>query len=556
MISLSYSDSWYDKRYKKPTLQADIINLLVTQGNLSMSMVQNSMHVHHHLSDISDAFNKLKAQNLIEEKKAKRKRGHTPGQPPKYYRITKNGVAALILENLSPAAFWRLMLDYCYSRDEDEQVTLEVINDLYSFFSDRFFRFSSGRNSKIMLDIVNDVCHDWLKRFGLFNSNGISESSAIDSRPHYLLKILKLLAYSPDLTIDEISMRSDIPIETLNASFKAFSMPPSGMFLPKKMSLDKRYYSKFIQYFLEHCFIVSTETQQGEKFKLSIFGIMMLLTYMDQRNHYSSSSYVKTLEKTFDAIASNYGNLLPLIFGKWSLHKKLFKYMAMQNFRIILNKEERYHGKFGSSVVFEGVKEYYESMKNIILYNNLTTKEIYDSGYDALKDDRIHKQSSKRHVNVKSSNTKTNSNDNRKKRPIIQKMFELSILHKYENAQNYVTKLFRYQQSSIPIEIYSTGMQDEMTFAYYLDLLRCYQGLDIRYAKKHFNDIEKFDSPNEALSKMLEQDTEINQWFSKWIKDIQQYQTETFEIITNFEKSKHVAFKEERIDTKGAESWD
>ena len=54
---------------------------------------------------------------------------------------------------------------------------------------------------------------------------------------------------------------------------------------------------------------------------------------------------------------------------------------------------------------------------------------------------------------------------------------------------------------------------------------------------------------------MLEQDSEINQWFSKWIKDIQQYQNETFEIITNFEKSKHVVFKEERIDTEGTEIW-
>ena len=556
MISLTYSDSWYDKRYKKPTLRADILNLLVTKGNLSMTKVQNLMHEHHYLPDISDAFKKLEAQSLIEEKRVKRKRGHTPGQPPKYYRITKNGVAALILENPSPDAFWRLMLNYCYSKEEDEQVTLEIINDLYSFFSDRFFRFSSGRNSKIMLDTVNDVCHDWLKRFGLLNSDRILKSSVIDSRPHYLLKVLKLLAHSPDLTIDEISTRAGIPIETLDASLKAFSMPPSGMFLPKKMPRDKGYYSKFIQYFLEHCFIVSRETRQGEKFKLSIFGIMLLLTYMDQRNHYFSPSYIKTLEETYDVIASNYGNLLPLIFGKWPLQKKLFKYMAMQNFRILLNKEERYSGKFRTSVVFEGVKEYYESMKNIVLYNSLTTKEIYDSGHDALKDDHISKQSNKRHVNLKSSKAETNSNDNQKRRPIIQKMFELSVMHKYEYAQNYVTELFKYQSSSIPIEIFSTGMQDEMTFVYYLDLLQRYQGLDIRYAKRYLDDAEKVCSPSEALLKMLEQDSEINLWFSKWLKDIQQYQNETSEIITNFEKTKYFVFKEERIGIEEDESWD
>jgi hypothetical protein len=268
-----------------------------------------------------------------------------------------------------------------------------------------------------------------------------------------------------------------------------------------------------------------------------------------------STSYIKKLAETYDMIASNYRNYLPLIFDKWPLQKKFLKYMAMQNFRILLNKEQRYSGKFKTSVVFEGVKEYYESMKNIILYNNLTTKENYNSGYDALKD-YASKQSSKRRVTLKSSKAETNSDGNHKRGPIIRKLFELSIMHKYEYAQNYATELFKYQPSSIPIEIFSRGMQDEMTFVYYLNLLQRYQGLDIRYAKRYLDDTEKVGSPNEALLKMLEQDSEINLWFSKWLKDIQQYQNETSEIITNFEKTKYLVFKEERIGIEEDESWD
>jgi hypothetical protein len=559
MISLTYSSdpnwSWYDKNHKKPTLQLKILYLLSTHGNLSMSMAQNLIHKHH-LPDISDAIGKMNDpdRNLIKEKEFKGK-WHKLGKRPICYQLTEQGMAALISENPHPDTFWNLLLNYCFSRDEDDLVSLQIINNLYSFFSDRFFRFSSGRNSKIMLDTLNDVCHNWLKRFGLLSSDRTLKSSAIDGRPHYLLKVLQLLAHSPDLTIEEISLRSDISIETLNVSLKALSMPSNGMFLPKKMSLDKEYYSNFIQYFLEHCFIVSSGTQQGEKFKLSIFGIMLLLTYMDQRNHSFSASYIKKLDETYDMIASNYGNCLPLIFGKWPLQKKLLKYMAMQNFRKLLNKEERYSGKFKTSVVLQGIGEYYESMKNIVLYNNLTTKEIYNSGYDALNY-HVSKQPSKRHINLKSNKAKTNSNGIHKRRPIIQKLVELSIMHKHQYAQNYAIELFRDRPTSIPIEIFSRGMQDEMTFIYYLNLLQRYQGLDIRYARKYLDDTEKICSPYEALSIMLEQDGMINQWFSNWMKDIRQYQNDTFDIIKNYEETKQFVFKEERIDKEEDERWD
>jgi hypothetical protein len=433
---------------------------------------------------------------------------------------------------------------------------LETINDLYSFFSDRFFKFASGRNSKIILDIINDTCHDWLERFGLSNSNKFLKSSAIDSRPDYLLKVLKLLAHFPDLTIEELSLRSEIPVKTLNDSLKTLSMPSSGMFLQKSIPRNKEYYSKFMQYFLEHCFVVSTETPQGEKFKLSIFGIILLFSYMDLQIHYFSPSHIKKLAETYDMIASNYRNYLPLIFGKWPLQKKLLKYMAMQNFRILLNKEERYSGKFKTSVVFEGVREYYEGMKNIIIYNNATTKEIYNSGYRLAIKAYASKQPSKRRVTSKSSKAETNSDDNHKREPIIQKLYELHLIQKYEYSQNYATELFKYQSSSIPIEIFSRGVQDEMTFVYYLNLLHQYHGLDVRYGIKYLDDNEKIYSPYEALLIMLEEDSMINQWFSNWIKDIKQYQNKIFDIIKNYEETKQFVFKEERIDKEEVDSRD
>jgi hypothetical protein len=125
-------------------------------------------------------------------------------------------------------------------------------------------------------------------------------------------------------------------------------------------------------------------------------------------------------------------------------------------------------------------------------------------------------------------------------------------LIKYKDAQNYVTELFKDQKATASVEIYSRSVQDEITFVYYLNLLKKYYSVDQSILRE---DAEGQDNPHEALSKILEQDNEIVQWFSSWMKDIRQYENETFEIIKNYEETKHFVFKQERIDEEEAQSW-
>jgi DNA-binding PadR family transcriptional regulator len=543
------SGKWYKK--KKPGLQLKILELLSSHKKLSKSDARQILKDQHHWPEISNAFDELKNGSFIEiivKDRGKR------GKPQIYYRLTDDGMAVLILENHSPDRFWSLMMHYCYSRGENEQVSMQTIDDFYEFFSKRIFKFSSGHNSIIILDTINDVCNDWLNRSRLLIAGEINERTTIDNtrvQAGHLVKVLELLVYSPDLTIDELSSRSGIPSDALQAAMMMMIMPPNGKFVTTKIPLNGHYLSKLKQQFLEHCFIVSRETQQGEKFKLSLFGIVLFLTYVHQK-YRDSSSLIKTLAEYYDEIALNYGYLLPLIFGKWSSQKRRLKSTAMDNFSIILDKERRYSG-FSTSVVLEGLNEYYENMKNIIRSNSLTIKEIYNAGYDAFKEILSRRQTEQRKNKLKSSKTKTNSNDTTKVEPVAHKFYEIWQLMRFKDPQSYVSELFKEQQKVSPIEIYSTCTQDEMTFVYYLNLLKKGHGMDLSFLAEWLKNPERLDNPHEILTKILEEDDEIDLWFSNWMKDIRQYESETFEIIKNYEETKHFVFKED--DEEEAKSW-
>jgi hypothetical protein len=227
----------------------------------------------------------------------------------------------------------------------------------------------------------------------------------------------------------------------------------------------------------------------------------------------------------------------------------------MDNFGIVLDKDRRYRGRFSTLVVLEGVNEYYENMKNIIRHNMLTTKEIYNAGYDAFKEIANRKRSEERENKLRSSKKKSNSNDTTKVESIIHKIYEIWQLIRYKEAESYASELFKDQQMASPIEIYSRSVQDEITFVYYLNLLSRYQGMDLPFMKEWTEKPERLGNPYEILAKIQEEDDEIDRWFSGWMKDIRQYKNETFEIIKNYEETKHFVSKEEGIDEEEAKSW-
>lgn len=473
-----------------------------------------------------------------------------PGKPEIFYRLTADGIAVLILENPSPDRFWSLMVHYCYSRVENEEVGIQIIEDFYNFFSKRVFKFSSGHNSLIILDTVNDVCNSWLNRFRLLSSGEVNESNNVDSTTapsRNLIKVLEILVHHPDLTINELSLKSGITRKTLEDAIISATMPSDGNFVTGKIPLDKHYVSKFRQMFLEHCFIVSRAIERGKIFKLSILGIILFLTYV-HRKYYNSSTFIKRLTEYYEAIALNYGNVLPLIFGKWPILKKRLKYMAM-DFGVILDKESRYNGKYSTSVVLGGVNEYYENMKNIVRHNIMTTTDIYNAGYDTFQEILNRGRTEKRQNKSKSHKIKTTLSDTAKVKPVVQKIYEISQMMRYQEAEINVRELFQGQQIVSPIETYSRLVQDEITFVYYINLLARYHGLglNLSFEEEFLKNPTRLGNPHKILTKLLEEDDEIDRWFTDWMKDIRIYQNEISKIITNYEKTKQFVFEEELV---------
>jgi hypothetical protein len=544
-----YSRKWYGK--KKPELQLKILDNLSSNKLLSKSQVRRILKGRHRWAEISGAFDILKTRGLIEII-AKDTSKH--GKPEIFYRLTADGIAVLLIDNPSPDKFWSLMMHYCYSRDDNEEVSKQTIDNFYDFYSKRIFKFSSGHNSLIILDKVNDVCNDWLNRFRVLSSAEINESNNVDSTPvsaYHLVKVLEILVHHPDLTINELSLRLGTPAKALEKLIISMTMPSDGNFVTAKIRLDKHYVSKFRQMFLEHCFIVSKDTEQAKSFKLSIFGIILFLTYA-HRNYRNSPSFIKKLTEYYDAIALNYGTLLPLIFGKWQILKKRLEYMAM-DFGMILDRESRNRGKYSRSVLLDnmilevGVNEYYENMKNIVNYNSLTTKEIYNAGYNAFQEVLNRNQIMNRQNKSKSSKMKTTSDDTTKVVPVLQKVYEIWQMLRYWKAEINIKELFQGRQTISPIETYSRLVQDEITFVYYLNLLGRHHGLDLPFAEEWVkNPLDTLDKPYEILNSLLEEDNEIELWFTNWMKDIRQYLNEISEVITNYEKTKRFVFKEER----------
>jgi hypothetical protein len=293
------SGKWYDK--KKPELQLKVLDNLSSNKLLSKSQVRRILKGRHRWAEISGAFDILKTRGFIE---VITKDASKHGKPEIFYRLTADGIAVLLIDNPSPDRFWSLMMHYCYSREDNEEVSKQTIDDFYDFYSKRIFKFSSGHNSLIILDKVNDVCNDWLNRFRVLGSAEIDESNSVGSTPvsaHHLVKVLEILVHHPDLTLNELSLRLSTPAKALEKSIISMTMPSDGNFVTAKIRFDKYYVSKFRQMFLEHCFIVTKDTERAKSFKLSIFGIILFLTYA-HRNYRNSPSFIKKLTEYYDAI--------------------------------------------------------------------------------------------------------------------------------------------------------------------------------------------------------------------------------------------------------------
>jgi hypothetical protein len=313
------------------------------------------------------------------------------------------------------------------------------------------------------------------------------------------------------------------------------------------------------RFFLHNTIIVGTDLKNALVYELSLFGIILVLTLirhndMDRLRHGMYYTDL-TFQEYHDTIASNYKNKLPLIFGKWHLLKKTLKELSGYGFDIILDKESRLK-RFGEPVLLGGNKEYYDAALAILQHSRKQLGELQIKGLVLYRE---------------SSNFEKKNKREGKTEVIFSKLLEISTIL---NPQAYDPSSFKEifkeayptadknaiekMSQLYSLEVIERIFASDITGLYYLNLNnKCeYQ---LAGPAKYLSNKEE-ESMNRSLNTdskiihqqqdssvlgwpfysedkllaILERDREIRDWFSKWLKDLKDYQKETSEEISNF----------------------
>ena len=189
---------------------------------------------------------------------------------------------------------------------------------------------------------------------------------------------------------------------------------------------------------------------------------------MNRRNLYLLGNY--SIQEAFDILATNYKNKLPLIFGQWDTLKDILQKLSVYNFDVIIDYQAR--SRFlETPVVLKGNKEYYDTNRNIAIYNRDQMRNLYNVGIMALE---------RFHLN---SGDKENNNrywENPKTIAIYRKLMEIGVLLGYHSnpgtpgrpsTDNKYSLSYVYDIDVIPTTwVLERAFAHEITFLYYLNL--------------------------------------------------------------------------------------
>ena len=136
-----YLDEKKFNNLTKSPMRIKVLQSLALKGKLSKTMVESLFSKVHYYPDISNAFDNLLENGLIEQSGKRIGRG----RPEVFYRITDEGLALIIYKyHQDPKEFWSLLVGYCHHRDE--QVSLARVEEFYSLFVNKHLKYPSGYN--------------------------------------------------------------------------------------------------------------------------------------------------------------------------------------------------------------------------------------------------------------------------------------------------------------------------------------------------------------------------------------------------------------------------
>jgi hypothetical protein len=567
-------NNWYSKKKRKPILQIKILKLIAYRGRLSVNLTESILGKEgHNHPEIWHSFNILKTKGMIE-----RMSNSNPGigqQMGKgrhkiYYKITEQGFFALIIEGIEPKEFWHVLLGFCHYSSIN--ISLDIVDRFYQFFLQNYLKYRSGeRHLLSQLDIFNEMCTRWID-----NNICNNKESSLNQ------KILEILGKNPKLSLQDLAKKSEEPIDKVKKAIREQTTQrgQSSSFLIG----DDEYFDSNTLHdvwidMLYHNIVTISNNSNGvnETYSLSLFGVMLMLTLiryqdMNRLNLYLFNKF--TIQESFDIMALNYAEKLPLIFGEWDLLKRILKILAVYNFDIIIDKEARFRA-MDVSVNMDGNKEYYDSLLGVAAYSHKQLIELFEAGISALTNYKVRSRSKDddyylwNNGNILSQNNEELAN--KKSIAIHQKLTEIEILLMYlepdvlkdqlnkdANTNNFLKHISRLST----VSILEKSFEEEITFLYYLNLnIRIYVPLifpqndyfnmaTIPPAKKQAQEFwsRKYDpyslapqknmtlpkSPKERLIEILNHDQQIKNMFVNSITDSISYYKQAEVSMSNF----------------------
>jgi hypothetical protein len=539
------------------------LKIITNKGRLAICEAESYLGGQRIHKEVSQSFKILKDKGLI-EKMTDRNPGPGrfigKGMPRNYYTVTEYGLVALIKEGLDPRVFWNALITYSSGKSKHDQ-GLDRIEGIYELYLQQYLTYSTGfdYNVVLQLDQFNNMCKEWIYE-------NTSRNGAI-TLEQKILEILALVGLSDGMTIQEISARSKEDQESVRKVLRQYAPIPSyeSALTDEEVNLDWRSLELDLEDTIQRNIITVQITNKVEKYSLSLFGILLVLTLVlhhkvNWRNLYLLGNY--SIQEAFDIIATNYKNKLPLVFGQWDTLKDILKVLSVYNFEVIINHQAR--SRFlETPVVMKGNKEYYDAYRDITICNAIQMRNLYNIGTMALK--HFH------------SNIEEKENNNRywespKTIAIYRKLIEIRALLGYPSIPATPGRLSTdnkdnlshvYDIDNIPTTwVLERAFAHEITFLYYLNLNsdiyvprlfthdyyliadtpqpsektkeECWARQADGYSPATQKTKTFPKSPRERLTAILKKNRQVKEWFSNCISNCIRFRNAADEVMFTF----------------------
>jgi len=529
-------------RTRKHRVSIKILFCLAKWGESSRLGIESILKHHdHHV--IWDAFKKLEDNKMITRTRSTQRAGRREF----FFSVTEDGLSTLILEIRLPQEFWSVMLGYCYNTKNN--VSLKKIKDFYQLFIQKYLKYSERQRFTFELDLFDKACNDWLDKINANEKIPITQV------------ILETLALHPNLTLREIAqnMKGFREVEVANTLSNLISATANDSYYDY-MHGTTRVIEKW-QLLSTKIIKVRRNLRGVDTYQLSLFGVLFLLKLIRQNDINRLRHGLYNNDKSFleycDIIAYNYRDTIPLIFSKRSLLKKILKTFAAYNFDIIVDQQFRdkimrelaiFKRPGEEEYMISGNRYLFDGYKSILEISRRQLGEVQIKGIEALTNIASHRivdfpDDSREH---------TRKIDDKKIEAILKLIHEITVnletvgydpITYKEKAMGWGFASEEAERLSQFFEIDSIEgpIANEISFLYYLNLNDEWYFHTINDSLERplytMNDsLERplYVRPQQCLLAILRKDSEVQEWFSKWIRDIMNYQKEVMQSMSDF----------------------